>query len=136
MTCLRAPVLLLLLALVGCDRQEPGIVSDRRPPPKATASLAVSSATTAARVLVITLDPSRLAAYGVTVKNVDDALKARRIKVLSERDVDHDGTSATEVRCDATDVDLEALAHLGIGMANGVAVRLSDVAMLQIAMRS
>ena len=78
------------------------------------------------RVVAVTLDPTRLGAYGLTVSDLSQALQAANaVRHVGER-VGAQG--ATPVTAGKFLVDADAVADLVIGLDGGRPLRLSDVA--------
>ena len=78
------------------------------------------------RVVAVTLDPSKLSAYGLTVSDLSQALQAANaVRQVGER-VGPEG--AVPVTAGQFLVDADAVADLVIGLDGGRPLRLSDVA--------
>ena len=78
------------------------------------------------RVVAVTLDPSKLAAYGLTVSDLSQALQAANaVRQVGER-VGPEG--AVPVTAGQFLVDADAVADLVIGLDGGRPLRLGDVA--------
>ena len=78
------------------------------------------------RVVAVTLDPAKLATYGLTVSDLSQALQAANaVKQVGER-VSAQGT--VPVTAGQFLVDADAVANLVIGIDGGRPLRLSDVA--------
>ncbi len=78
------------------------------------------------RVVAVTLDPAKLAAYNLTVSDLSSALQAANaVRQVGER-VGADG--AVPVTAGAFLVDADAVSDLVIGLADGRPLRLGDVA--------
>ena len=81
------------------------------------------------RVVAVTLDPTRLAAYGLTVSDLSQALQAANaVRQVGER-VGPEG--AVPVTAGQFLVDADAVADLVIGLDGGRPLRLADVAQVR-----
>jgi len=81
------------------------------------------------RVLTLTLDPARLAAYGLTVSDLSQALQAANaVRQLGER---IGGDRAVPVVAGTFLADADTVAALVIGMHDGQPLRLRDVAQVR-----
>ena len=81
------------------------------------------------RVLTLTLDPARLAAYGLTVSDLSQALQAANaVRQLGER---IGGDRAMPVVAGTFLADADTVAALVIGMHDGQPLRLRDVAQVR-----
>jgi multidrug efflux pump subunit AcrB len=81
------------------------------------------------RVVSVTLDPAKLATYGLTVSDLAQALQsANVVRQVGER---VGGDSAVPVTAGTFLIDADAVRDLVIGLAGGKPLRLSDVAQVQ-----